>query len=205
MMKLRTFASRIGLAVFAAVACQAAMAQQPTLNLYSARHYQTDEALYGLFTKNTGVAINRIESDDTGIVNRLKSEGAASPADVVLLASGTATLETMLAKRAIVVGYKISPLTYRIVKLFGLLKVERYALPNVLAGEDLAPELMQDDCTPEKLAAALLHWFQHPEAVAALQPKYLQLHHALRQDASARAADAVAELLVEPGSGRREG
>ena len=85
MMKLRTFASRIGLAVFAAVACQDAMAQQPTLNLYSARHYQTDEALYGLFTKNTGVAINRIESDDTGIVNRLKSEGAASPADVVLL------------------------------------------------------------------------------------------------------------------------
>ena len=125
-------------------------------------------------------------------------------ADVVLLASGTATLETMLAKRAMVVGYRISPLTYRIVKLFGLLKVERYALPNVLAGEDLAPELMQEDCTPDKLAAALLHWFQYPEAVAALQPKYLQLHHALRQDASARAADAVAELLLEPGSGRRE-
>ena len=120
-------------------------------------------------------------------------------ADVVLLASGTATLETMLAKRAMVVGYRISALTYRIVKWFGLLKVERYALPNVLAGEDLAPELMQDDCTPEKLAAAVLHWLRHPEAVAALQPKYLQLHHALRQDASARAADAVAELLASQG------
>ena len=125
-------------------------------------------------------------------------------ADVVLLASGTATLETMLAKRAMVVGYRISPLTYRIVKLLGLLKVERFALPNVLAGEDLAPELMQEDCIPEKLATALLHWFQHPEAITALQPKYLKLHHALRQDASARAADAVAELLVGLGDGRRE-
>ena len=120
-------------------------------------------------------------------------------ADVVLLASGTATLETMLAKRAMVVGYRISALTYRIVKWFGLLKVERYALPNVLAGEDLAPELMQDDCTPEKLAAAVLEWLTHPETIAALQPKYLQLHHALRQDASARAADAVAELLASQG------
>lgn len=121
-------------------------------------------------------------------------------ADVVLLASGTATLEAMLAKRAMVVGYKIAPLTYRIVKAFGMLKVERFALPNVLAGEDLAPELMQDDCTPEKLAAALEHWLAHPEAIAALQPKYLQLHHALRQDASARAADAVAELLGVQGT-----
>ena len=120
-------------------------------------------------------------------------------ADVVLLASGTATLETMLAKRAMVVGYRISALTYRIVKWFGLLKVERYALPNVLANEDLAPELMQDDCTPEKLAAAVLEWLTHPETIAALQPKYLQLHHALRQDASARAADAVAELLASQG------
>lgn len=116
-------------------------------------------------------------------------------ADVVLLASGTATLETMLAKRAMVVGYKIAPLTYRIVKAFGMLKVERYALPNVLAGEDLAPELMQDQCTAENLAAAILHWFQQPQAVAALQPKYLALHQSLRQDASTRAAEAVAELL----------
>ena len=125
-------------------------------------------------------------------------------ADVVLLASGTATLEAMLAKRAMVVGYRIAPLTYRIVKTFGMLKVERYALPNVLAGEDLAPELMQDDCTPDKLAAAVLEWLTHPQTIAALQPKYLQLHHALRQDASARAADAVAELLGVRGIGNRE-
>lgn len=63
----------------------AAHAQQPTLNLYSARHYQTDEALYDDFTKVTGVKINRIDADDAGILARLKTEGAASPADVILL------------------------------------------------------------------------------------------------------------------------
>ena len=116
-------------------------------------------------------------------------------ADVVLLASGTATLEAMLAKRAMVVGYKVAPLTYRIVKAFGMLKVERYALPNVLAGTDVAPELMQDECTPQNLAAAVLNQFQHPEITGALQPRYRELHETLRQDASARAADAIAGLL----------
>ena len=116
-------------------------------------------------------------------------------ADVVLLASGTATLEAMLAKRPMVVGYRLAPLTYRIVKGLGLLKVERYALPNVLHGSDLAPELMQDACTPHNLAAAVLNLFQHPEAGAALQPAYRELHAALRQDASARAAEAIAGLI----------
>jgi iron(III) transport system substrate-binding protein len=65
--------------------CATAQAQQPTLNLYSARHYQTDEALYENFTKATGIKINRIDADDAGILARLKTEGAASPADVILL------------------------------------------------------------------------------------------------------------------------
>jgi iron(III) transport system substrate-binding protein len=69
----------------ALAACTAASAQQPTLNLYSARHYQTDEALYDNFTKATGIKINRIDADDAGILTRLKTEGAASPADVILL------------------------------------------------------------------------------------------------------------------------
>lgn len=62
-----------------------ALAQQPTLNLYSARHYQTDEALYENFTKTTGIRIQRVDADDAGILARLKTEGAASPADVILL------------------------------------------------------------------------------------------------------------------------
>lgn len=60
-------------------------AQEQVLNLYSARHYPTDEALYADFTKATGIKINRVDSDDAGIVTRLKAEGSASPADVILL------------------------------------------------------------------------------------------------------------------------
>ncbi|WP_440984763.1 lipid-A-disaccharide synthase [Xanthomonas sontii] len=129
------------------------------------------------------------------------ARAALLAADAVLLASGTATLEAMLVKRPMVVGYKVAPLTYRIVKALGLLKVDRYALPNILAGHDLAPELMQDACTPDALAAALLHWLRNPQAVAALQPEYERLHLLLRQDASARAADAVLELLGSQDSG----
>jgi iron(III) transport system substrate-binding protein len=66
-------------------AATATTAQQPTLNLYSARHYQTDEALYENFNKATGIKLNRIDADDAGILARLKTEGAASPADVILL------------------------------------------------------------------------------------------------------------------------
>ncbi|MDO9278980.1 MAG: extracellular solute-binding protein, partial [Polaromonas sp.] len=62
-----------------------ATAQEQVLNLYSARHYQTDEALYGNFTQATGIKINRVDADDAGILARLKAEGAASPADVILL------------------------------------------------------------------------------------------------------------------------
>ena len=63
----------------------AAQAQQPVLNLYSARHYSTDEALYANFSKATGIRIQRVDADDAGILARLKAEGSASPADVILL------------------------------------------------------------------------------------------------------------------------
>ena len=62
-----------------------AAAQAQELNLYSARHYSTDEALYADFTKATGIKINRVDADDAGIIARLKAEGSASPADVILL------------------------------------------------------------------------------------------------------------------------
>ena len=62
-----------------------AQAQDKVLNLYSARHYPTDEALYSDFTKATGIKINRVDSDDAGIIARLKAEGSASPADVIFV------------------------------------------------------------------------------------------------------------------------
>jgi len=73
------------LATIAALCAGTAHAQDKVLNLYSARHYSTDEALYNDFTKATGIKINRVDADDAGIIARLKAEGSASPADVILL------------------------------------------------------------------------------------------------------------------------
>ena len=73
------------MALTAACVSTLALAQTPELNLYSARHYQTDEELYANFTRTTGIRINRVDADDAGILARLKAEGAASPADVILL------------------------------------------------------------------------------------------------------------------------
>lgn len=77
----RTFVTALlGLSVLAS-----AQAQEAVVNIYSARHYPSDEALYSQFTRQTGIRINRVDSDDAGILARLRAEGAASPADVILL------------------------------------------------------------------------------------------------------------------------
>ncbi len=73
------------LALSALVSVSAQAQDNKTLNLYSARHYSTDEALYADFTKTTGIKINRVDADDAGILNRLRAEGTSSPADVILL------------------------------------------------------------------------------------------------------------------------
>jgi len=81
----RTFVSWVFSCLAAGWFCAPAWADEPVINLYSARHYPTDEALYSDFTKATGIKINRVDSDDAGIIARLKAEGSASPADVILL------------------------------------------------------------------------------------------------------------------------
>jgi lipid-A-disaccharide synthase len=130
-------------------------------------------------------------------------------ADVVLLASGTAALEAMLAKRPMVVGYRVSPVSYRIARALNMLKTDVYALPNILArangmGENivLVPELMQDDFTADKLAAATLALFHDSERRGAIVAAFEQLHLALRGDLEGHAGDlaatAVAELIEAP-------
>ena len=122
-------------------------------------------------------------------------------ADAILLASGTAALEAMLAKRPMVVAYRISPLTYRIVTGLRMLETNRYSLPNVLAGRDLVPELMQDACTPEGLAAALLPSLRDGRTPLPLLAEYRHLHLQLRRDASRSAATAIAALIEPAGAG----
>ncbi len=116
-------------------------------------------------------------------------------ADVVLVASGTATLETALSQRPMVVAYRLAPLTYWIVKTFGVLKVQNYSLPNVLAGRGLVEEISQDQVRAEVLVPALEHWLDDPAAVELLQQEFARMHRELRRDASAQAAAAVLELL----------
>ena len=119
-------------------------------------------------------------------------------ADAVLLASGTAALEAMLAKRPMVVAYRLSPLTYHLVMSLRLMRTNRYSLPNVLANEPIVPELMQDDCTADNLAATLLPMLEHDQAQDSLLPRYQAIHRRLRGPAggaSDAAAAAIAGLL----------
>ncbi|OSI17980.1 lipid-A-disaccharide synthase [Neisseria dentiae] len=119
---------------------------------------------------------------------------ACTAADVVLVTSGTATLEVALCKRPMVISYKISPLTYAYVKR--KINVPHVGLPNILLGKGAVPELLQDDATPAKLAAAVAEWYESPQDVAALQQDFLNLHRLLQKDTDALAASAV---LAEAG------
>ena len=123
---------------------------------------------------------------------------AMTAADVVLVASGTATLEAMLAKRPMVVAYRIAPLTHAIVKSLGMLKTDVYALPNILAGRKIVPELMQSDCTPGTLAAAVAGLFRAPSQRDGLVHEFERLHLALRAEggAAATAANVVGRMMA---------
>ena len=114
-------------------------------------------------------------------------------ADVVLLASGTASLEAMLLKRPMVVAYRMAPFSYWLAKR--LLKVKSVSLPNLLAGDILVPELLQDAATPDQLGQAVLYYLENPQAAAEVMEHFNEIHHELRQDASQQAARAVLELI----------
>jgi lipid-A-disaccharide synthase len=123
-----------------------------------------------------------------------RAREAMVASDAVLLASGTAALEAMLAKRPMVVAYRIAPLTHFIVKAFGMLKVDRYSLPNVLAGEALVAERMQDDCRAEVLAGDIERLLSDG-LTPAQQLRFEGLHESLFAPSPRAAAEAVDELL----------
>ena len=123
-----------------------------------------------------------------------RAREAMAAADVVLLASGTATLEAALIKRPMVVAYRVAPLTRWLLETFRLLRVRRFALPNLLAGRDLVPEVLQDEVNPQKLGGEVLNWLDDESARADLQSEFARIHDLLRRDASAQAAAAVIDL-----------
>ena len=124
-----------------------------------------------------------------------QAQAAMAAADVVLLASGTATLEAMLINRPMVVAYRFAPFTYGLLKALRLVRVEHFALPNLLAGERLVPELLQSAVTPAALGNEVLRWLEAPEDRARLRQRFDALGTALRRQASERAAEVVLGML----------
>lgn len=121
------------------------------------------------------------------------SHEVMTAADVVLLASGTVALEALLLKKPMVVAYKMAPLTFKI--LSWLIKTPWVSLPNLLAQKMLVPEILQDKATPLTLSAAVMNYFDNPDEALALSETFMRMHIELKRDASARAADAVAQLI----------
>lgn len=120
---------------------------------------------------------------------------ALTAADCVLVASGTATLETTLCKRPMVVAYRLAPLTAWLFRTLGLMKAPFFAQPNLLAGRAVVPEIFQEQVTAERLGAELLGWLDDPARAAAARAEFRRIHDELRRGASERAADALLALL----------
>lgn len=113
--------------------------------------------------------------------------------DAALLASGTAALECMLAKCPMVVGYRMKPFTFWLAKK--LVKTEWVSLPNLLAGRELVKELLQDECQPELLAAALEPLLHSGPERQALLSTFSELHQQIRWNADEQAAQAVLKVI----------
>ena len=123
------------------------------------------------------------------------AQDAMIAADVVLVASGTATLEAALLKRPMVITYRLPAISWWLMKRKGYQPY--YGLPNILCGRFVVPELMQEDATPENLAQALLNLVGDGELVAQLEKTFTELHLALRQNTAQKAAAAILPYLKD--------
>ena len=120
-----------------------------------------------------------------------------SAADFVLLASGTAALESALLGKPTVAAYRVAPLTALIVQSFGLVKVKTFTLPNLLAGETLVPEFIQGDAQPAAIAGAIVDLLHDPERCAVIRERFAKLRAELAMNSDARAADALISLTTQ--------
>ncbi len=122
-----------------------------------------------------------------------RSHDVLEAADIVLLASGTITLEAMLFKKPMVVAYELNPLSYLVVKL--LAHVEHASLPNLLAGEELVPECLQQDCRSELMADHILELWRDREQRERLEQKFAMIHQSLLPGSKDSAAGAISNFI----------
>lgn len=122
-----------------------------------------------------------------------QSHTALAACDVTLIASGTATLEAALFKRPMVIAYNMNWLSWQIMRRKQL--QPWVGLPNILCGEFVVPEYLQEAATPQALSQAVLAWLDAPAKITALQQRFTALHHTLRRDTAQLATDAIEQVL----------
>jgi lipid-A-disaccharide synthase len=123
-----------------------------------------------------------------------QAQRVLAAADAAIVASGTATLETLLSARPMVVAYRWSALTAFVLRASGLVKVKYFSLPNLLAGRRLVPEFLQEQVSGTVLGDALLHELEDPDHVRQLLDDFSAVHRTLRRDGARRAAEAILAL-----------
>ena len=127
-----------------------------------------------------------------------QSHTVLAACDATLIASGTATLEAALFKRPMVIGYHMHPLSWWLMRRKQL--QPWVGLPNILCGDFVVPELIQDAATPEALSAAALDWLQarrhDPSRIVALEQRFTALHESLQRNTPQLAADAIQKILA---------
>lgn len=123
-----------------------------------------------------------------------QSHQALAACDVTLIASGTATLEAALFKRPMVIAYHMNALSWRIMRSK---KLQPWVgLPNILAEQFLVPELLQEACTPERLAQETLAWLDNPQRIAQVQQQFEAMHHTLIRPTAQLATHAIEKVLA---------
>jgi lipid-A-disaccharide synthase len=124
-----------------------------------------------------------------------QAQSALAAADGVIVASGTATLETLLTGRPMVVAYRFSGVTAFLLRTLGLVKVPYFSQPNLLVGRRLVPEFLQEEVNGAALGAALLKEIEDPQHVSELGREFRRVHEVLRRGGADRAASAILDCV----------
>ena len=173
-----------------------ARAAKILLDSYPSMRFVTPVARPGLRSMIESAVSKAGVSDNFTLLDG-QSEAAMLAADIVLLASGTAALESAILCRPTIAAYRLSPVTVGILRTFGMMKVDKFTMPNHLTETPLVPEFMQNDATPKALASAVSELLESPERVTAIKERFATLRAELALNADQRAADAVLGLATQ--------
>ena len=165
----------------------------PMVNLDRKLEFEAAQALYPV--KHLQILLS---STQTGVQTDPVAWVALEACDAALVASGTATLETALFKRPMVISYAVSPMIRRVM---GWKSGQQrpylpwVGLPNILLNDFVVPELIQEDATPEKLASAMWELLDNPSRCEQMENRFTEMHHTLKRDTPSRVAQALEQIV----------